>query len=225
LPNSEPSLGHDRTVRPDFDPAADLALVRGYLAGVESTRVQIQECLDNVSRILAAQNARLGRPLRAEDLADVAQDVSVLVLRKLPSYAGRAPLAGWIYRLCCLELMNAIRRKARHRRRFVPAPDVQEAIDAGGRRAMDAWLERDELLRAIERVGGVEADLLVLKHFEDLTFTDIARLLGMSANTVKTRYYRGLAQLEQIVKPNPGLHREREHTTERDGKGDERGVG
>lgn len=168
---------------------------------MESARVQFNECLQCVPRILAAHNARLGHPLRRDDLADVVQDVSLLILRKLPAYAGHAPLVGWIYRLCCFELMNAMRRRVRQRRRFAAAEVAEDIPDPTIDRESQAWIERDRLLRAIERVGGVEADLLILKHFEDLTFAEIGRVLDLSPNTVKTRYYRGLTQLEQIVRP------------------------
>jgi RNA polymerase sigma-70 factor (ECF subfamily) len=199
LPDSPPTHGRQRIVPETLDPAADLALVRGVLAGSESARVQFEECLQCVPRILAAHNARLGHPLRRDDLADVVQDVSLLILRKLPGYAGRAPLVGWIYRLCSLELMNAMRRRWRQQRRFANPTAAEEAEDPLADRESTAWIERDRLLRAIERVGGVESDLLVLKHFEDLTFVEIGRLLGLAPSTVKTRYYRGLDQLEQIL--------------------------
>jgi RNA polymerase sigma factor (sigma-70 family) len=95
--------------------------------------------------------------------------------------------------------MNAMRRRWRQQRRFANPTAAEEAEDPFADRESTAWIERDRLLRAIERVGGVESDLLVLKHFEDLTFVEIGRLLGLAPSTVKTRYYRGLDQLEQIL--------------------------
>ena len=45
-----------------------------------------------------------------------------------------------------------------------------------------------------------------MKHFEELTFPEIGKRIGMPANTAKTRYYRGLAKLETLMRG----HRDRE---------------
>ena len=39
-----------------------------------------------------------------------------------------------------------------------------------------------------------------LKHFEGLTFTQMGELLGLSANTVKSRYYRGICWLRRRLR-------------------------
>ena len=61
----------------------------------------------------------------------------------------------------------------------------------------------DDIHVALERLGGIEADILRLKHFEGLTFAEIARRMGSPENTVKARYYRGLARLERMLR-DPG---------------------
>jgi NAD(P)-dependent dehydrogenase (short-subunit alcohol dehydrogenase family) len=63
----------------------------------------------------------------------------------------------------------------------------------------------DKLVGEIEKSGGRaqavagdvarEADVIRMKHFEDLTFEEIGTRLGNSINTVKTRYYRGISRL------------------------------
>ncbi|HLQ38602.1 MAG TPA: hypothetical protein VK348_12415, partial [Planctomycetota bacterium] len=70
-----------------------------------------------VPRILASRNARLGRPLTAEELQDVAQDVFVVVLRRLGDFQPILPLESWMFGICNLLLRSAARAKARARHR------------------------------------------------------------------------------------------------------------
>jgi RNA polymerase sigma-70 factor (ECF subfamily) len=146
---------------------------------------------------MAAQNARLGRPLSEHDLADVAQDSMLVLLRKLHEFTGQAALEAWVFRICCLELMNAVRR----RRRQMPNIDleIEPRSDDAATREWHRLVAREALDTAIDRIGGVEAEALRLKHYEGLTFEELAARAGISVTGIKARYYRGLARLEAIV--------------------------
>lgn len=184
--------------RNEFDPEADLALVAAVARRDASAIEQMTRRLERVAKILGAQNARMGRPLDLHDLADLTQDVVIVVLRKLDEYGGRGPLDGWIYRICCFEFMNAVRRKQRTPR---PVADTEPLADVPAPESG----ERERVLLAIERVGGVEAEALTLKHFEGLTFEEIAARLEVPPSTIKTRYYRGIHKLEAILRPRKGV--------------------
>ncbi|MBK8974822.1 MAG: sigma-70 family RNA polymerase sigma factor [Planctomycetes bacterium] len=176
---------------------ADRALVAAALRGELPAIEELAYRLRCVPRIVSAWNVRLGRPLDAHDLEDLAQDVTVVVLRKLGDYAGRAPFEAWVCRICRLELLNGVRRKLRRRVAIDVATDELPAV-AGPE--SDAAIADAELLHgALERVGGVEAEMIRIKHFEGLTFEEIGARLGLSANTAKTRYYRGMVRLESIL--------------------------
>jgi RNA polymerase sigma-70 factor (ECF subfamily) len=176
----------------------DRALVRAVLAREVLAIQEFTNRLKCVPRILTAQSAKNGRPLDPHDLADLVQDVTVIVLQKLEEYEGRAPLEGWIYRVCCLEFMNGVRRKRRGPRQIedenlmTPTGPAPEGPD------------RDLLARAIARVGGVEAEAICLKHFESMTFEEIGARLCVPVSTIKTRYYRGMVKLEEILSAAEG---------------------
>ena len=177
--------------------AADLALVRAALAREERAIQELGDRLKCVPRILAAQNARYGRPLNEHDLADLAQDAAVVILRKLREYEGRAPVEGWIYQMCRLEFMNSMRRKRKAPKQLaeieVAAGDTTNGANT------EALADRDHLAIALERVGGVEAEAVALKHYEGLTFEEMAQRLDIPASTLKTRYYKGMSRLEAIL--------------------------
>ena len=90
-----------------------------------------------------------------------------------------------------------MRRKRRRPSRFDSAELQVE--DDGARRAQVALTEREELYNALARVQGIDAEAVVLKHFEGLTFKEMGARGGVSPNTMKARYYRGLSELERIL--------------------------
>lgn len=176
-------------------PHPDLQTVHRFFAREGSAIDAITDKLECVTRMLAAQNAKTGRPFDVHDLADLTQDVTMIVLRKLRTYEGRSPLEGWIYRVCQWEFMNGLRHKRRTPRPV--ADDVIESIPDAEAPRMDA---NERIERALQRVGGVEAELISLKHFEGLTFEELGERLAIPTSTAKTRYYRGMVRLERILR-------------------------
>jgi len=197
LVNTVADAGRYMTDDSTFDPVRELSLARAVLANEAWAISLFADRLRCVPRIMTAQNGRMGRPLDEHDLADLVQDAVVVILQKLHLFGGRAPLEGWIYRICCLEFMNGMRRKRRRPSRFDSAELQVE--DDGARRAQVALTEREELYNALARVQGIDAEAVVLKHFEGLTFKEMGARVGVSPNTMKARYYRGLSELERIL--------------------------
>ncbi|MFT5285492.1 MAG: RNA polymerase sigma factor (sigma-70 family) [Planctomycetota bacterium] len=174
---------------------ADLSLVRDLLAGDrQSIRIFVDR-MKCVPSILRAQNQRLGSPLNREDLLDVVQESLTVVWRKLDSYAGRATIETWAYRFCFLELMNGIRKHRKWRGTVQSEAELESLPAPKDHRGF----EFEFLHRGLEHVGPPESNILRMKHFEELTFNEIAERLGVSANTVKTQYYRGLTKLKERI--------------------------
>lgn len=177
-----------------FDQEDERRFVARVLDRKPEDVVVFEQRIRCVPRIMAALNARRGRPFRPEEVDDLAQDTMVIAVRKLPEYEPLAPLEGWLHRLCVYEFFNALRRRDRDRR-VVSATDEVES-----RTAEDTdTAAHDEVHLALEQLGGLEAEIIRLKHFEGLTFVEIAARTEASENTVKTRYYRGIDRLEALL--------------------------
>ena len=171
----------------------DWELVQQTLSGDSTAVAALGTRLECVAKILAVINARMGRPLAGEDLADLVQDTSVVIWKKLKTFQGRATLETWAHRISFLEFMNRIRALDR-----LPVSGVElEAVAPGGSSDGAMALEYERLEAALVELGPPEADIVRLKHYEDLTFTEIGATLGVSPNTAKTQYYRGITWLRR----------------------------
>ncbi|MCA9058388.1 MAG: sigma-70 family RNA polymerase sigma factor [Planctomycetaceae bacterium] len=63
----------------------------------------------------------------------------------------------------------------------------------------------DQVRRILQTLPRAQYEVVILKHWEDLTFAEIAEALGLSQNTVASRYRYAMEKLqrslETLVKP------------------------
>jgi len=184
------------------DKHPDVRLVETALEGDDRAEARLIQRLECVPQILHAKNAQIGSPLARDELLDLSQDTLEVVWRKLPSFEGRSSLETWVYAYCQNQLMNAIRSKDR---RLAPVADldVETAIDPRDPPSMRQH-EYDHVHRGLEALEPRQAHVIRLKHFDQLTFEEIAERLKMPSNTVKTHYYRGLEKLRAHIEAHTG---------------------
>jgi len=187
----------DRSEPRTPSPNDDLALVRRILRGDRAELPALAERLRCVPRTLQLLDRRSGRLFGPEGLADLTQDVLVLTWRKLPEFEGLSTLEGWTYGICVLEFQNALRRGKRRRLEARAIASHTGFVDTAAHDP-DPWAF-EEVHEGLRKIGREEAEVIRLKHFEGQTFEEISRHLGLSPNTVKTRYYRGLEELRPLL--------------------------
>ncbi len=184
--------------------AQDIRLVEQARRGEEGAVDRLIDRLHCIPAILKRKNRRLPYPLDPHELQDLAQEVFAKVWGKLDTFAGQGCIEAWVYRFCHHVMLNA---QARHTRRnaletvkAAPHDDLlEEEPDPSHERV--SLGERIALLEAVDALDRPEAEVIELKHFEGLSFTEIAERLSISSNSAKTRYYRGLRRLEQRLSP------------------------
>jgi RNA polymerase sigma-70 factor (ECF subfamily) len=171
----------------------DLLLVRRALERDDDAVREVGERLQCVPRILAARNARAGRPLGEDDVLEAAQEVIARVWSQLGEFRGQSALESWVYRFCEFELVNAVRRKRRSPQAVVAETLVQPA----GSEPVDC----ERVYQGLDRLLPEEAAVVRLKHFSELTFEEIAVRERAPLATVKSRYYRAMEKLRFWLAP------------------------
>jgi len=135
------------------------------------------------------------------EAADVVQEVFLKVFRNIDSFRGQSTLKTWIYRITVNEAHNARRWFFRHRRREVEldtdpqeARNWRETIRDNGRSPFDMAFENERagmIEAALERINPSFREAVVLRDIVDLSYEEIAEVLGVSLGTVKSRILRG----------------------------------
>jgi RNA polymerase sigma-70 factor (ECF subfamily) len=140
------------------------------------------------------------RVLGSDDEArEVSQEAFLKAFRNLETFKREARFSSWLYQIALNLCRDRLRR--RRGRQFVSLDAVAEVAPARLRAEPSALelVESRDLARAIAAaVDGLpeeQREVVVLKEYEELTFPEIAEVLGIPVSTVKTRLYRALTQL------------------------------
>lgn len=132
------------------------------------------------------------------EVEDLCQEVFLRVLNARGRYRATGAFSTWLYRIA----LNVARSAARRRRWRWHSLNNYEPVCA--RAAPGERLERDELGRrvrqALAALPGKLREALVLRHFGELTFAEIAQVTGQPASTVKSRTKAGLQRLRRELR-------------------------
>jgi RNA polymerase sigma-70 factor (ECF subfamily) len=194
----------------------DLRLVESLRSGAEPA---YEELLVRFQQPVYALALRLlDDPSEA---SDVVQEVFLKVFRNIGAFRGQSSLKTWMYRITVNEAHNARRWFFRHRRREVELDSEpeetrrwKEIIPDNCLSPFDVAFEREQHVRleaALEKISPTFREAVVLRDITDMSYEEIAEILGVSLGTVKSRILRGREALRvELVgslknKPAPRL--------------------
>ncbi len=143
-----------------------------------------------------------------DDAADLTQEAFIRLFRTLPQFSGESRFTTWLYRL----VVNLGRDELRRRGRQVPVvfPDNEQESDpisaiADDNRwndpegVLDSHEMRDQVRQALNQLEEQYRLVLTLHYFEDMKYADIADILDMPLNTVKSHIRRGKERLAALL--------------------------
>ncbi|MCK0509131.1 RNA polymerase sigma factor [Aromatoleum anaerobium] len=130
-----------------------------------------------------------------DEAMDLTQEVFMKAWQALPEWRSEARFSTWLLQIARNLSIDLLRR--RQVIQFAPLDDELDIADtAMGPEACYATCQRDaQLARALQRIPAGQREILLLREVEDLTYTDIARTLGIRPGTVKSRLARARAAL------------------------------
>jgi RNA polymerase sigma-70 factor, ECF subfamily len=141
-----------------------------------------------------------------DDVDDIAQEVFIRVYRSLPRFKFDASFFSWIYRITMNLCIDEIRK--RKIRKVLSLDFLTEDALEKSRKSKDHHNPSDSML-ADERRQMVQAalqglrpehrEILVLREYKDLGYTEIAETLDISLEAVKSRIFRARSELKILL--------------------------
>jgi RNA polymerase sigma-70 factor, ECF subfamily len=133
---------------------------------------------------------------------EVTQQVFLKLMREIRRFRGDAALSTWLHRL----VINACVDRTRRRRTDVVANDpvVLDAMPGGALSHEESFARREVAASVQHAVATLPAKLraaILLRYFEDLSYSDMARVLNCSIGTVASRLSRGHRLLAKRLAP------------------------
>jgi RNA polymerase sigma-70 factor, ECF subfamily len=176
-------------------------------------------------RLKRMVHLRLSRRLQGRvDDSDVVQEAYLEVSRRLPEYVAEPglPFYLWLRHLTGLKLAEVHRR---HLGTQLRDADREVTLHRGGLPAADSASLAAQLLgtattpsqaairaetclqvqEALNTLDPIDREVLALKHFEQLSTSEIAQVLGLSKAGAGSRYLRAVKRLRAILAQIPGF--------------------
>lgn len=141
---------------------------------------------------------------RYEDAQDIAQTVFLKSYQHLASYDENHKFFSWIYRMTINEALNF---KARTRS-TEPLAESIVSDSPTPEENLQASRVSESIGKALSGLTPEYRAVVVLRHFEDLSYEEIATTLRIPEKTVKSRLFSARRQLGLTLADQKALHHE-----------------
>jgi RNA polymerase sigma-70 factor, ECF subfamily len=139
--------------------------------------------------------------LTAEDCQDLAQEILLQVWRSLPQFQGRASASTWVYRVALNTALGWHRKEGRRRARQQPLLEPED-LPVAGLDSAEQLQQREVVERLYATIRQLpKADAaLVLLYLDDLSYREMAEVLGISESNVGVKLNRAKKALGELMK-------------------------
>jgi RNA polymerase sigma-70 factor (ECF subfamily) len=146
-----------------------------------------------------------------DEAEDLAQNVFIRLFQSAPRYEVSAKFSTWIFTIARHLCLNEIRRRGRHPSESLEASQA-ESEEQAPRQFQDtrdisaphAFLQAEleaKIQQALAELPAKQRLAIVLCREEELSYEQIARVLGCSLSAAKSLIHRGRDSLKQKLKP------------------------
>jgi RNA polymerase sigma-70 factor (ECF subfamily) len=183
----------------------DQSLIEACLAGRREAFGQLVERYQH--RLFHSLVHLLGS---TEDAQDAAQDALILAFEKLGTFRGESQFYSWLFRIAYNSAVSSKRKPGSSKRKTGPMSVSLEARrDASGLEPADLnpstepsfGLEVSDRQRLVQQALGELSEefraAIVLKEIEQMSYEEIAEVVGIPLGTVRSRIHRARMELRQ----------------------------
>ena len=131
---------------------------------------------------------------------EVLQDTFVVVWQQAGAFEHRSRVQAWLFGIARRRLWKVVRRATPEILddevlETLPAPDPDPA------QAVLSAAEYQDIAAAIERLSPMHREVLLLSYVHELTYQELAEILGVPMGTVKSRLSNAKRALRVLVAP------------------------
>ncbi|SCH87960.1 RNA polymerase sigma factor [Romboutsia sp. 1001713B170207_170306_H8] len=123
-----------------------------------------------------------------DDALDIVHDAICKSLTNVDTLKDIDSIKPWIYKIVANTAIDYIRKNSKY---VIGSDDLNLEESA----EYDTYEDID-LQRALEVLPEKYKDVIVLRYFEDMKISDIAKILDEKESTIKTRLYKALSKLK-----------------------------
>jgi RNA polymerase sigma-70 factor (ECF subfamily) len=184
-------------MRPDAEPAET---DRGLLMAIAKGQ---QDAFDTLYRKYETRlfHYVLNLIRDANAAEDVLAEAMLAIWHGAKSFRGEAQVSTWMFGIARHKALDASRQQQRDGRRTTPLDDALQIEDPQDGPVEHAMQQATAayILKALSQLSDDHREVLHLAFYEDLSYQEIAELVGIPVNTVKTRVFYAKKALKEIL--------------------------
>jgi RNA polymerase sigma-70 factor, ECF subfamily len=137
---------------------------------------------------------RVADSAHAEELA---QETFIALFRAAPRYEPRALFRTYLYAIA-FRILRSDRRKSMFRAAFFGSPKSGASAAVSSHTEDALWIRR-----ALAKLDSTDREIVMLREYQQLPYSEIATLLQIPLNTVRSRLFRARTALRELLSPPP----------------------
>ncbi|MGB2869812.1 MAG: sigma-70 family RNA polymerase sigma factor [Bacteroidota bacterium] len=141
-----------------------------------------------------------------EEIQDLTQEVFIRVHKALPKFEFDSSFFSWVYRITMNLCIDEIRR--RKIKRVLSLEFLTEGTLEKEKKSKEIVTAADDvladekrsvILSALQELSTEQRQIVIMREYEDLSYNEIAEILGISLQAVKSRLFRAREELRQLL--------------------------
>ncbi|MHC4692566.1 MAG: RNA polymerase sigma factor [Planctomycetota bacterium] len=156
------------------------------------------EFIDKYKETVFLCSRRLG--LSEEEAEDVANETFLAAYKAIEGYSGRAELSTWLWSIAYRQGINYLRKNRKEWQLEAEAGEqIGDSKEQGPAEAVESRETEQVVWEAVERLPRLWAIAVILYYREEKSIVDVAKIMQIKENTVKTYLFRGRDKLKQLL--------------------------
>ena len=191
------NTGENRILNPEAD---EISIIKQVLGGDADAFEHIVKKYEKKVYNLALRYLK-----NRDDALDLSQEVFIQVYNNLAQFRGDSQFSTWIYRVTYNKCVDMLRKTQKLRRNVVMSTDDENFFETRDCRASieEDYEGRETLvtvMKIIDTLPSEQRDVVILRYIKDLSYSQIADVLGIAEGTIKSRLNRARLKIKEQLK-------------------------
>ena len=134
-----------------------------------------------------------------QEAYDLVQEVFIKAMRETRLYDDEFKIKAWLFRVTTNLCFNQVRKRKR-RGALLDTLMKPEALSADQFKSVFEGEQRDEVMAGLDQLSEDHREILVLRYYDDLSYSEISDVLKVKLGTVMSRLSRARLRLMEVMK-------------------------
>lgn len=139
------------------------------------------------------------------DADEIVQEVLLVMFNKLSDFNFQASLFTWIYRITITRSINYIKKQKLRRFISFDSPEnIGLATDENVVKNIEDKEKLKKLDKVLQQLPEKQREIFALRHFDQLSYEEIAELTGKSVGGLKANYFHAFEKVIKLMENKNG---------------------